>query len=52
MQSDYFEYEYVPQEVLKKIKDKSVTRKIFGIQSDDSMMCGYYYITFIEDMAA
>ena len=47
-----FENEYVPQEVLKKIKDKSVTRNIFRIQSDNSMMCSYYCITFIEDMTA
>ena len=35
-----------------KIKDKSVTHNIFGIQSDDSIMCGFSCIVFIEYMIA
>ena len=37
---DSLEIEYIPQEVLKKMKDKSVTYIIFGMQDDDSIMCG------------
>ena len=37
---DSLEIEYIPQEVLKKMKDKSVTYIIFGVQDDDSIMCG------------
>ena len=42
--------EYIPQEVLSKIKDKSITRKIFGIQDDGSIMCRFCFIVFIEYM--
>ena len=45
-----FETEYIPQEVLNKIKDKSITHYIFRIQEDDSIMCGFYCIAFIEYM--
>ena len=38
---DSFGIEYIP-------KDKSVTRNIFGIQSDDSIKCGFYCIAFRE----
>ena len=47
---DSFGIEYIPQEVLKKIKDKSVTHNIFRIQYNKSIMCGFYCITFIEYM--
>ena len=33
---------------LTKIKDKSITRRKFRMQSDDSIMCGFYCIVFIE----
>ena len=33
--------EYIPQEVLNKIKDKSITYNIFRIQHDGSIMCGF-----------
>ena len=49
---DSFEFEYIPQEVLNKIRDKSITQNIFRIQSDDSIMCGSYCIAFIEYMLA
>ena len=47
---DSFGTEYIPQEVLKKVRDKSITQKIFRIQNDDSIMCGIYCIAFIEYM--
>ena len=47
-----FGIEYVPQEVTNKIKDKSITYNIFRIQSDVSIMCGFYCIAFIEYMIA
>ena len=34
---DSFRIEYILQEVLSKIKDKSITHKIFRIQDDDSI---------------
>ena len=45
---DSFGTEYIPQEVLNKIRDKSITHNIFRIQDNESIMCGFYYITFIE----
>ena len=48
---DSFGLEYNPQEVLSKTKDKSITH-IFRIQDDDSIMCGFFCITFIEYMLA
>ena len=33
---DSFGTEYIPQEVLNKIKDKSITQNLFRIKSDDS----------------
>ena len=34
-----FRIDKTSQEVLSKIKDKSITRNIFIIQDDDSIMC-------------
>ena len=49
---DSFGTEYVPQEVLKKTNDKSITDNIFRIQDDDSVMFGSYCIAFIGYMIA
>ena len=50
MSFDSFGIEYIPLEVLNKIKDKSITRNIFRIQDDESIMCGCYCIALIEYM--
>ena len=47
-----FKIEYIPQEVLRKIKGKSIMLNIFRIQSDDSIMCEFYCRAFIEYMIA
>ena len=52
MYFDSFRIEYIPQDVLDKIKDKSITENIFRIQYDDSIICGFYCIAFIEHMIA
>ena len=49
---DSFGIEYIPLEVLSKIKNKSISHNIFRIQSDNSIMCGFYCIAFIEFMLA
>ena len=46
--SDYFGVEYIPQKVLNKITDKSITQNTFRIQDNESIMCGFYCIVFIE----
>ena len=40
--------EYISQEALNKLKDKSITHKIFTIQDDDSIIYRFYQIAFIE----
>ena len=49
MYFDFFWIEYITQEV---IEDESITRNVFRIQSDDSIMCGFYCITLIEYIIA
>ena len=44
---DSFRNEYIPQEVSNKFQDKSITRNIFRIQSDDFIMSAFYCIAFI-----
>ena len=46
--TDSFGIEYISQEILKKLKDKSITHNILRIQDDNSIMCGFYCIVFIE----
>ena len=41
---DSFRTEYIPQEVLSKIKDKYITHNIFRIRDDSCIMCGVYCI--------
>ena len=41
---------YIPKEVLSKIKEKCLTRNIFRIEHNDSIICVFYCIAFIEYM--
>ena len=52
MYFDSFQIEYIPQEEWNKIKDKPITQKTFRIQDNESIMCGFYCISFIEYMLA
>ena len=52
MYFDSFEIEYTPQELSNKVKDRSITNNIFRIQDNESIMCGFYCIAFIEYMLA
>ena len=49
---DSFRIEYIHQEVLNKIKDKSITHNTFRIQDNESIMCEFYFIALIEYMLA
>ena len=42
--------EYIPLKVLNKIRDKSITHNIFKIKDNESIICGFYCIAFIEYM--
>ena len=44
--------EYISQEVLSKVRDKSITHKTFKIQDKESILCEFYCIAFIEYMLA
>ena len=47
-ETDVFGIEYIPQEVVNKIRDKSVTHNIFRIQ--DMILLCVDFIAFIEYM--
>ena len=49
---DSFGIEYIPQEVLNKIKDISIAHNIFRIQDNETIICGFYSIAFIEYVLA
>ena len=44
--------EYIPFKILNKIRDKSITHNVFKIQDNESIMCGFCCITFIEYILA
>ena len=49
---DSFGIEYISQEVLNKLKDKSITHKMFRVQGNDSIIYDFHFIVFIEYMLA
>ena len=46
---DSFGVEHIPKEIKAFINNKNITN-IFIIQAYDSIMCGYFWITFIDFM--
>ena len=49
---DSFGFEHVPKEIKRFIEHKNIKINIFRIQSDNSVMCGYFCIGFIDFMLA
>ena len=49
---DSFGVEYIHKEVKKFIGHTSIKTNIFRIQADNSIMCGYFCIGFIDFMLA
>ena len=52
---DSFGVEYIPKEIMKRIEhgslgNKNIKTSIFRIQDNNSIMCGYFCILFIEYM--
>ena len=47
---DSFGVEYIPKEIMERIKDKNIKSNIFRIQYNSSIMRGYFCILFIEYM--
>ena len=47
---DSFGVEHIPKEIKAFIKNRDIKTNIFRIQACDSIMCGYFYIGFINFM--
>ena len=47
---DSFEIEHIPKEIKKFIGNKNVITNIYRIQACDVIMCGYFFIGFIDFM--
>ena len=43
-----FGVEHIPEEIKKFIGNKNIKANIFRIQANNSMMCGYFCIGFID----
>ena len=49
---DSFGVEHVPKEIKRFIGHKNTNTNIFRIQANNSIMCGYFFIKFIDFMFA
>ena len=47
-----FEVEHIPEEIKKFIGNKNIKANIFQVQANNSVMCGYFCIWFIDFMLA
>ena len=49
---DSFGREHIPKEIKKFVRNRSIKINIFQIQTYDSIMCGYFFIEFIDFILA
>ena len=49
---DSFGVEYVPEEIKEFVGNKNIKANIFRVQANNSVMCGYFCIGFIDFMLA
>ena len=49
---DSYGVEHVPEEIKKFVENKNVIANIFRVQANNSVMCGYFRIGFIDFMLA
>ena len=49
---DSFRVEHIPKEIKRFIGHKNIKPSIFRIKADNSIMCGYFCIRFIDFMLA
>ena len=49
---DSFGVEHIPKEIKVFINNKNMKTNIFRIQANDTIMCGYFCIRFIDFMRA
>ena len=47
-----FGVERVPEEIKEFVRNKNIIANIFRVQVNNSVMCGYFYIGFIDFMLA
>ena len=47
-----FRVKHIPKEIRTFISNKNIKPNIFRIQAYDSIMCGYFFIGFIDFMLA
>ena len=49
---DSFGVEHIPKEIKEFIGNKNIKANIYRVQANDSVMCGYFCIGFIDFMLA
>ena len=49
---DSFSVEHVPEEIKEFVGNKNIKANIFRVQANNSVMCGYFCIGFINFMVA
>ena len=49
---DSFGVEHIPEEIKKFIGNKNIKANIYRVQANNSVMCGYFCIGFIDFMFA
>ena len=49
---DSFCVEHVPEEIKEFVRNKNIKANIFRVQANNSVMCGYFCIGFIDFMLA
>ena len=49
---DSFGVEHVPEEIKEFIRNKNIKANIFRVQANNSIMCGYFFIGFVDFMLA
>ena len=49
---DSFDVEHIPEEIKEFIGNKNIKANIFCVQPNNSIMCGYFCIGFIDFMLA
>ena len=47
-----FRVEHIPEEITKFIRNKKIKAEVFRVQLNNSVMCGYFCIGFIDFMLA
>ena len=45
---DSFRVEYIPKKIKKFIGNKNIIKNIYRIQANDSIICGYFCIRYID----